>query len=181
MRPFAPHIPALIARATLLTILALVVSCSSLPTAPSKFARYRGLEMSLTLSSDSGDPAHPITAHVQVVNNGRLPVMFIEGCALPGLYPAVHAPDGANIQQACGECPGAPCPLCLSAPVILHSGESVGRTAVFDGTLLSCSGTYQGQPGVYKIDAILHAQTLEGRDMTVSRATSFAWSTRAPR
>jgi hypothetical protein len=170
---------------SLLMLAVLIASCSSLPTQPSRFARYGvGLEMSITLSSEHGDPSHPITVRTRVVNTGRPTVYYGESCSTPALFVAVHAPDRANIIDPCVECPGTPCPLyppCLGRTVALRSGESVERTFAFDGTLLSCAGLYRGQAGVYAVEATLPARLEDGRDVTASRATSFEWSTLAPR
>jgi hypothetical protein len=166
-------------RASSLIVVLLIASCSTLPTRPSRFGG--GLELTVSLSSDSGDPSHPITIHARVINTGRMTVYYPSGCTQYGLVVAVHAPDRANILTPCGECPLVVCPGCPEGVAPLRRGESLESVVTYSGTLLSCDGPYQGQAGRYAVEVRLPAILENRRDVSVSRDASFLWSTPSTR
>jgi hypothetical protein len=159
----------------------LIAGCSgSFPTRPA-LDLNPALAMSLTLSADSGDAAHPITLTARVTNVGRRTVVYFLDCIVTAPAIAIHSPDHDNINQPCGECPNVACPACAGAMLALEPGHSVETTRTFTGQLLHCDGPYSGPSGVYDVDASLEAQTSSGQKVSVTSDATFHWSVSAPR
>src|SRR5262249_49182109 len=145
-------------RFTLAAITLLIAGCSgSFPSRPVPDL-VPALTMDLTLSSNSGDPTHPITMTARVTNVGRRSGTHFVDCIVTSPAIAIHSPDHDNINQPCGECPNAVCPACAGAMFALEPGQSVETTRTFTGQLLHCDGPYQGPSGVYDVNASMEAQ-----------------------
>lgn len=162
-----------------LSLISLVLAgCASQPSRP----RRDPILMTLTLSATSGDPSHPINATVRLTNLGEEAATLLASCSRAGFGPGVHAPDRANILDACEECaPPVPCPVMLCAPIQLRPGQTIERSVEYSGTLYDCAGPYDGPAGTYSVEAGTALSFGSGTVDTVSAVATFAWSTTAPR
>lgn len=163
----------------MVSLVSLVLAgCAGQPTRPQRDP----LLMTLTLSAASGDPANPITARVSLTNIGQETIRITVPCVGPGPGPAVHAPDRANIHDACSECPPpVPCPLCIGQDLVLEPRDVAQYSVVYSGTLNDCSGPYEGPSGVYSVEAGTNYMLADGRVGSVSTSATFTWSTTAAR
>ena len=163
-----------------LLLVLLLSGCDRAPTRP--VLSTLPVRFTLTRSSESGDPAHPVSLHARVTNIGIRPIVYSTGCSGPAIRIAVWAPDRGNIVDPCIECPNVACPACADLILTLRPGESIENAVVFAGTLYHCDGPYAGPGGAYTVEAVFRAIDGGGSGQAeVVRAGEFTWTTAGPR
>src|SRR5262245_55777447 len=126
----------------------LMAGCiGQMPTRPVHFEPK--VDMRLDVSSDVGDPAHPITMHARATNVGRQTVYYPVGCdpSVPGI--AVRPPAGTTVIDVCKDCPNIICidPACAAGTAPLRPGQTIEMSGTFDARYYDCEGPYDGQSG----------------------------------
>ena len=166
-------------RITAVVLGLLLLGCDRVPTRPE--GSTLPVRFTLTTSSRTGDPAHPVSLRARVTNVGGGPIIYTEGCSGPGIPLIVRAPDRGNIVDACVECRNYQCPGCADRIVTLGPGQSVEAEGVFDGTLYHCDGPYAGPGGMYTVEATFRPLAPDGDgSVSITRSQTFSWSATAP-
>jgi hypothetical protein len=135
--------------------------------------------LTLALSSPSGDPSHPITLVGRLTNVGRQPITYAAPRGSGGIRLAVWNPDRSNVVDVFEECLNVACLRCPSVIVELQPRQSVVQEVVFNGTLVTCEGPYQGPSGVYSVEATFQLQSPDGASTAITRTATFEWTTAA--
>ena len=130
----------------------------------------------MRVSSESGDPAHPVTVHTRVTNVGRVNAIFQKDCVNPKLAQLTD-PEARHVNNRCaGSCANVACPACAPMPTVIRPGESIDEDYRFAGELQDCYGTFAGASGEYRADARLTATGPNGGTTTVEKSVKFTWT-----
>src|SRR5262245_16019161 len=110
-------------RVALAAVLMLLAGCGAMPTRP-YWAFEPKVAMTLTVSSDTGDPNHPIAMLAKATNVGFGAVYISATRDVAAPFVAIYSPDRGNI-NACRECPNSACASSPERILALKPGESI--------------------------------------------------------
>src|SRR5206468_10528448 len=102
--------------ATGAVLLALASGCAKSPTRPA----IDDIRLSVSTLPSMGEPGHPVSIEIRVVNSGKREVWHCEGCGCGnGIGLEVLGPDGTRVEL---NDPRAVLPACPDGPAPLEPG-----------------------------------------------------------